>query len=232
MKRNHALTLVVAVCLSVAAPVRAQMGMNLFKKPNIADIFKPVVGKGGVYETQRSDKKEDPARIMEMTIVGKDTVDGQEAFWFEVAHDDEKKGQPSYAKMLVTRDFQFHKMVFQQPGQQAMEMPFHPGANDKAKQHREEELEKWHQVGTETITVPAGTFSCVHWQKDDGKGDVWVSDKVSPFGMVKMVNEHETMTLTKIISDAKDHITGPVKTFDPEAMKRQMMEQYQQKPKQ
>jgi hypothetical protein len=111
-------------------------------------------------------------------------------------------------------------------------MPFHPEANDKTKQHRDEELEKWHQVGTETITVPAGTFSCAHWQKDEGKGDVWVSDKVSPFGMVKMVNEHETMTLTKVITDAKDHITGPVKTFDPEAMKRQMMEQYQQKPKQ
>jgi len=227
MKRNHALTLVVAVCLSVAAPARAQMGMNLFKKPNITDIFKPVVGKGGVYETQRVDKKDDPARTMEMTIVAKETVDGQDAFWFEVAHNDEKKGQPSYAKMLVTRDFQFHKMVFQQPGQQSMEMPFHPGASDKAKQHREEELEKWHQIGTETITVPAGTFSCAHWQKDDGKGDVWVSDKISPFGMVKMVNERETMTLTKVISDAKDHITGPVKTFDPQAMRQQMMDKYQ-----
>jgi len=231
MRRNHALSLVVVVCLSVAAPVHAQMGMNLFKKPNITDIFKPVVGKGGVYETQHLDKDQ-PARTMEMTIVGKDTVDGQDAFWFEVSREDEKKHQPVYTKMLVTRDFQFHKMVFQQPGQQAMEMPFHPETNDKSKQHRDEELEKWHQVGTESITVPAGTFSCAHWQKDDGKGDVWVSDKVSPFGMVKMVNEHETMTLTKVITDAKDHITGPVKTFDPEAMKRQMMEQYQQKPKQ
>ena len=232
MKRSQVLGLVVVVCLSVAAPMRAQLGMNLFKKPNITDIFKPVVGKGGVYVTQRTDKKDDPAHTMEMSIVGKDTVDGQDAFWFEVARDDARTGQPGYAKMLVTQDFQFHKMVFQQPGQQAMEMPFNANMNDKSKQHRDEEIEKWHQVGTETITVPAGTFSCAHWQKDDGKGDVWVSDKVSPFGMVKSVSEHETMTLTKIISDAKDHITGPVKTFDPQALRQQMMDKYQnpQKP--
>jgi hypothetical protein len=32
----------------------------------------------------------------------------------------------------------------------------------------------------------------------------------------------------KLISDAQDHISGPVKTFDPEELKRQMMEKMQQ----
>jgi hypothetical protein len=228
MKWNRTLWVAVACCC-VAAPVSAQMGMNLFKKPNITDIFKPIVGKGAVYETQRKDKDSGGPRTMEMAIVGKETVDGQEGFWFEVAHDDEKKGQPSYAKILVTRDFQSHKIVFQQPGQQAMEMPFNMNS-EKGRKSREEEIEKWHQVGSETIAVPAGTFSCTHWQREDGKGDVWVSDKVSPFGMVKSVTEHDTMTLTKIITDAKDHITGPVKQFDPQALKQQMMEKYQKKP--
>jgi hypothetical protein len=36
------------------------------------------------------------------------------------------------------------------------------------------------------------------------------------------------MVLVKIITDATDHITGPVKTFDPEEMKRQMMQRMQQ----
>jgi hypothetical protein len=227
MMRKQLLWLAIAIFLCVAASTRAQMGMNLFTKPNIEDIFKPVVGRGGVYEMQNASKKDEAPRTMEMSIVAKDTFEGQDAFWFEVSRNDDKTGQPSYAKMLVTRDFQCHKMVFQRPGQQAMEMPFNPSANDKSKQHRNEELEKWHQVGTESITVPAGTFSCAHWQKDDGKGDVWVSDKVSPFGMVKMVGERETMTLTKVISDAKDHITGPVKVFDPQAMRQQMMDKYQ-----
>jgi len=46
---------------------------------------------------------------------------------------------------------------------------------DAAKSHRDtmdKDLEKWHTVGAESITVPAGTFSCEHWTKDEGKGDV------------------------------------------------------------
>ena len=231
MKRLHGVWFVLAASLCAGPAAQAQMGMNFFKKPNITDIFRPVVGKGGVYEMQNTEKGDAP-RSMEMAVVAKETFEGQDAFWFEVVQNDSRKGQPSYAKILVTRDFQFHKMVLQQPGQQAMEIPFNLNVNDKAKQRRNEELEKWHQAGTETIAVPAGTFSCVHWQKDEGKGDVWVSDKVSPFGMVKMVSEHETMTLTKVISDAKDHITGPVRVFDPQAMRQQMMDKYQKQPNQ
>lgn len=226
--RNRAFWLAVAVCLCVAAPVPAQMGMNLFKKPNITDIFKPVVGKGAVYETVRKDKQGEAPRQMEMAIVGKDSVEGQEGYWFEMVMA-EKSGQ-MYGKILVTRDFQTKKIVFQQAGQQAMEMPINH--SEKSKELRDDDLAKWHQVGTETITVPAGTFNCAHWQKDDGKSDVWTSDKVSPFGMVKMVDERQTMTLTKIITDAKDHITGPVMQFDPQAFRQQMMDKYQKKPNQ
>jgi hypothetical protein len=50
-------------------------------------------------------------------------------------------------------------MVFVKPGSpQPMEMDM-----NNAKAHHgdmEKEVEKWHSVGTETITVPAGTFSC------------------------------------------------------------------------
>jgi hypothetical protein len=46
--------------------------------------------------------------------------------------------------------------------------------------------------------------------------------------MVKYISSGETMVLVKVIADAKDHITGPVKIFDPGEMKRQMMEKMQQ----
>jgi len=36
------------------------------------------------------------------------------------------------------------------------------------------------------------------------------------------------MVLVKVITDAQDHITGPVTTYDPDQMKRQMMEKMQQ----
>jgi hypothetical protein len=216
------------LCSSSAA--RAQMmGLNPFKKPNIADIFKPVVGNGAVYETQRTDQQGAPKQPLEMTVVGKESFEGREAYWLEFAHADAKSGSMGYAKMLMTKDdFQSHRMIVQQPGQPAMELSLHANMNEKTQKHKEEEMEKWHLAGSESITVPAGTFSCQHWKKDEGVGEVWVSDKVSPFGMVKSISSGETMVLVKIITDAKDHITGPVMKFDPEQMKRQMMEKMQQ----
>jgi len=231
MKRMQWKWLAAAACLCWAATTSAQMGMDLFKRPNITDVFKPVVGSGGGYETQRTDQQNSPKRVMEMTIVGKEMVDGKDGYWMEIGHVDEGSSTMAYAKVLVTKeDFQFHKIVFQQPGKPAMEMPAH--SSDNARKRREDELEKWHLVGSESVTVPAGTFSCQHWKKDQGTEDVWISDKVSVFGLIKSVSSSETMVLTRVITDAKDHITGPVQQFDPQAMRQLMMEKMQQQKQQ
>ena len=229
MKR---ILILAAVCLFVLTTAGAQMGSNWFNKPAIAEVINPVVGKGGQYQTTRPGQEHATTELQEITIVGKESVDGKEGFWMEISHWDKNQSEMTYAKMLFTKeDFQFHRTVIQQPGQQAMEMPFH--ASEKAKSRVHEEIEKWSAVGTETITVPAGTFSCKHWKKEKGSGEsgdseIWTSDKVSPFGMVKEVTPGRTMVLLKVITDAQDHITGPVKTFDPAEMKRQMMERMQQ----
>ena len=222
MKRMQVVLLVAAGCLGLATSVCAQLGMNMFKKPNIADIFKPVVGSGGLYEQQKTNS----TNQFEMTVVGKEMVDGEQGFWMEFGTQDHKTGQMVYGKTLVTNDFKFKKMVVQIPGQGAMEMPYNP--SEKSSSRMNEEMEKWHQAGTETITVPAGTFSCVHWKKDTGDGDVWASDKVTPIGMVKSVSKGDTMVLVKLITGATDHITGPVTKFDPQMMRQQMMQQMQQ----
>ena len=75
-------------------------------------------------------------------------------------------------------------------------------------------------VGTESVTVPAGTFSCQHYRAKDGSSDVWISEKVAPWGLVKMQGKNNSMVLTKVITDAKDHITGTLKKFDPMQMMR------------
>ncbi len=223
MKRQHMAVIAAIFCVAFAGATRAQMGMDFFKKPGIADFFKPVVGHGVVYEEQHDGKK----RITELTIVGKEIVDGKEGYWMESGMEDAKAGGIVYGKVLVTADdFQFHRSVSQMPGQQPVEFTF-PKENRKLKSNND--LDKWHKVGTETITVPAGTFSCDHWSKDDGKNDVWLSSKVSPFGLVKEVSSGgRTSVLVKVIMDAKDHITGTPKKFDPEEIKRQMMEKMQQ----
>ena len=63
-------------------------------------------------------------------------------------------------------------------------------------------------LGTESVTTPAGTFSCQHWRSKKDASEYWISDKVSPWQLVKMKSPDETMTLVKIITDAKSKITG------------------------
>ena len=218
MKRTAVVLLAAVACAAGASQVRGQFGFSAIKRPNIANIFHPVVGAGTTYEETKTDGRKS---TMEMSIVGSEMVGEQQGYWMEVGHADSSAEQVTYGKMLVTpADFAFHKMIFVMPGStQPMEMRV-----DGAKSHRDnldKKLEKWHSVGNESITVPAGTFSCEHWTKDEGKGDVWVSAKVSPMGMVKMVDENETMVLTRLISDAKSHITGTPVKFDPQTFRQQ-----------
>jgi len=161
-----------------------------------------------------------------MSVVDSEMVGTQKGYWMEVGHSegsDEKK----YAKLLVTPDdFVFHKMVMVMPGSpQPILMDMDERRGDKQRNELKDNLDKWHQVGSETITVPAGTFSCEHWTKDDGKGDVWVSSKVSPLALVKSVEDGRTMVLKQLITGAKTHITGTPVKFDPQMMMRQRQTQ-------
>jgi hypothetical protein len=192
-----ALSLVV-VSFSLPSSVRAQMGMDMFKKPSFTKVFNPVVGKGAEYQTIKTDSKTTP-QTTQMFIVG---------------------------KMLFTKDdFQFRRMVIQVPGQGAMEMPFNPAQGTK--QSLQDTMSEWHSIGTESVTVPAGTFSCEHWKNDKNNSEVWTNDKVTPFGMVKEMSPNNTMVLTKVLMDTPDQITGPVQKFNPQMM----MQQRQQQPK-
>jgi hypothetical protein len=225
MKRCCLGLAVLVICLFVASSASAQMGMDLFKKPDIAKAFNPVVGKGAQYLNTTDAKGTAKTRTMEMYIVAKESVEGKDGYWMEFVMTDEKN-QSSVGKALFTKDdFQFHRMIIQAPGQGAMEMPFNPSAARKEKM--EDTMNEWHSVGSESITVPAGTFSCEHWRNEKRNSDIWTSDKVTPFGMVKEVNPNGGMVLTKVITDAQERITGPVTKFDMQQMMQQMQQQHQ-----
>jgi hypothetical protein len=218
-----ALSLVV-VSFSLPSSVRAQMGMDMFKKPAFTKVFNPVVGKGAEYQTIKTDSKTTP-QTTQMFIVGKESVDGKDGYWMEIVTTTEKGGN-FVGKMLFTKDdFQFRRMVIQVPGQGAMEMPFNPAQGTK--QSLQDTMSEWHSIGTESVTVPAGTFSCEHWKNDKNNSEVWTNDKVTPFGMVKEMSPNNTMVLTKVLMDTPDQITGPVQKFNPQMM----MQQRQQQPK-
>jgi hypothetical protein len=226
MKRNILALEAITLPLSMAPCAPAQMGMDIFKKPTIAKAFHPVIGKGAAYESTSKESSGPKTRVMEISIVGKENVDGKETFWMEFATTDDKGQQLPGKTLMSLDDFQVHKMIIQMPGGPALEMPFNPAAAHREK--IQENTEDWHSVGSETVTVPAGTFDCEHWRNDKAKSDAWTTDKVTPFGMVKPVAGNHTMVLTKILTDVPDRITGPVQKFDPAAMMQQMQQQHQQ----
>jgi hypothetical protein len=226
MKRSwYVLAMLAAISLAAASSSQAQMGMDLFKRPSIMKVFHPVVGKGAVYLDTDKDGK--TSRTTEIAVVGKDSFEGKESFWMQFVSTD-PQGKTFIGKSLITPgDFQFHRMIIQPPGQQAMEMS--PKINIGRKEKIEENAADWHTVGTESVTVPAGTFSCEHWRNDKTHAEIWTSDKITPFGMVKEVSGNgDTQVLSKILDNAIDRITGPVKQFDMQ----QMMQQMQQHPQQ
>jgi len=108
-------------------------------------------------------------------------------------------------------------MIMQMPGRPPMEMPTQMMHQDHAPQAADVRT-GGEDLGSETITVPAGTFTCQHYKTKSG-GEVWVSQKVSPYGLVKSKSNDTSMELTKVITGATDQITGTPQPFTPEGMR-------------
>jgi hypothetical protein len=219
--------LVMLATLALAMPLAAQMFGP--RTPTLSGIWHPVVGTGAAYEITKDGKKNE----MEILIVGKEDVDAKPAFWLEMAMTDQRTSQPVYVKSLMSvseNTITSTRMVFQMSGQDPMEMDMNTNPMGRGmKQTTPVTIaDKAEIVGTDTVTVPAGTFSCTHYRMKDGTGDAWVSDKVSPWCLVKSQDKDTSVVLAKVITDAKDHITGTPKKFDPMQMMRGMGQQGQE----
>jgi len=223
MKTFRVLFLAVLASSSLAQGTLAQMGSRggMMSPPSVQGVWSPIVGTGAAYEIQNKGQKQ----TMEMTIVGKEAVNGKDAYWLEYGIADPKSGGTMYMKMLMGQSESSvitERMIMQVPGQpQPIEMSMQFQASPMKKDQQADIRQKAELVGTETVTVPAGTFSCEHYKVRDGSGDVWVNAKVSPWGLVKFTGKDSTMVLLKTITDAKDHITGTPMKFDPMQMMRQ-----------
>ena len=225
MKRLVGILLLVlfGACHSVHAQMG--MGMDAFRRPmTFTKVFHPVVGKGAEYQMMRTGAN-DRVSKMQLGIVGKDSAGGQDAYWMQMVMSE--NNQEIVSKVLISNsDFQPSRFIMQWPGRPAMEMPVAMNATNRDKINSS--LQDWHSAGTESITVPAGTFSCEHWKNDKTGEEVWTSDKVSPFGMVKQAGKDNSMILLKVLDDYSDRITGPVQKFDPQLMMQQQMQRRQQ----
>jgi len=217
--KKSVLVLAAVVCsVAVAFPVAAQMGMG---GPSMKGVWSPVVGSGAAYlmENKREGKRE-----MEIAIVGAETSEGKLGHWMEMAFKDREEGLVVVRHLLALdgKDMRILRMIFQQGDDQPMEMSMQMMGmmGQKPKPQKADIREDAERVGTESVTTPAGTFSCEHWRARDKSAEFWFTDKVSPWGLVKMVSKHETLTLVRVITGAKTKIRGTPRKFDPAEMMR------------
>jgi hypothetical protein len=223
MKKLAGGLLVVALVLA-AAPMLGQRGMGMggMMPPSFNGIWNPIVGAGSAYEmtTKDSDKQ-----MMQISIVKKETVDGKEGFWLEFLINSKDGQQVAMQEFMVKDGEQVTvvKMVVQPPGQQPMEismqmmgmMAGRGGGMTPPSKAAADARSNAERVGNESVTTPAGTFDCEHFKQKDGSGEFWVSPKVYPWAIVKATGQFGNMTLVKVITDAKSHITGtPMKMED------------------
>jgi len=201
----------------------AQMGMRM-RGPSTRGVWAPVVGSGAVYQTenQREGKRE-----MEMTIVGAETSEGKPGHWLEMSFKGPDGGQMVMRQLMAlnNKQMQVLRMVFQQGEDEPLEMSMEMmGMMGQMGQQRKPETadirEEAERVGVESVTVPGGTFECEHWRSKDKSQDFWISNKVAPLGIVKMISKDESMTLLRVVTNAKTKIRGTPRKFDPAEMMR------------
>lgn len=190
--------------LFFAGAAHAQMG----RAPQFSGVWNPVVGAGAAYSVTSQGKTSE----MEMAVVGKETVDGKDGYWFEMTMQDQREKGTFVMKYLYVLDgaqTRVVRMVMQAPGQPPMEMPTSMMGRMGAPATQAADVRTLSQdLGGESVTTPAGTFACEHFRSKDGSGDVWVAKDLPPYGLVKSQGHDYTMTLIRVITNAKDKITG------------------------
>lgn len=212
------ISMLLVLALAVAACAWAQRGGRggggmMGSLPKMPGLSNPVVGSGAEYQMTSKGKDMDVA----WAIVGKEDVKGNPGFWIESRMQSAEMGGETVSKMLMVTtgpEAGIKRMIMQQPGQPPMEMSGMMMGLMKGGQPQPSsssgKAEYGELVGTETVTVPAGTFVCQHYRKQEKGGtiDYWVSDQVTPYAMAKMTGPDMTMVLKKTLANETSHIKG------------------------
>jgi len=155
-------------------------------------------------------KGEQPSK-MKIAIVGKEG----DAYWYETVMETKQEGR-MISKMLVSGNPEDQKsikrMIVKMGDEPAMEMPVQMMQGSKDQGQRGKTIDK----GTESIKVPAGTFTAQHMQYQDGETvvDTWVHKDISPYGMVKSQSKEFEMVLLGYGTSAKTLITETPQKFE------------------
>jgi len=176
--------------------------------PKFYSDFKPVVG--GWSEYQMTEKGGSTSK-MKIAIVGKEG----DAYWYETIIETKREGR-TISKMLVSGNPEDQKnikrMIVKMGDDPAMEMPLQmmQGSEDQG------EKGKTTDKGTESIKVPAGTFTARHiqYQYEELIEDTWIHKDISPYGVVKSKSKDFEMVLLGYGTGAKTQITEKPQKFE------------------
>ena len=213
MKTATQLLLTGLIMIAFANFSTAQMGMGM-RPPSVAGVFNPTVGSGASYNIVSKNGRD---MALDIAVVDKESG----GYWIEMTMTESQNPNssqtsgmmngPNYMKELVVRqgdDLVVQKVIMQMQGRPPMDMSSMPRAM-QSQESKADIRAHAQKMGTESITTSAGTFSCEHWRDTKKGDDYWLSDKVTPFQLVKMSGANtNTVVLAKIITDAKTHITG------------------------
>jgi hypothetical protein len=205
MKLASRRLLIVFITIGFARLGAAQMGMGM-RPPDVAGVFNPTVGSGASYEMTKTNGEK---ITFDMSVVDKNASGG---YWIEYGMQVPQMKGFVYSKLLAARqadDVIIQRMIVQMPGHPPIDMSSMMSMKGMQDQKSKADFRADAQnMGTESVTTPAGTFSCQHWHSTKDGTDVWISDKVSPWKLVKMTGTNNNMILVRVITDAKTHITG------------------------
>lgn len=156
---------------------------------------------------------------MRFAVVGRE---GQ-AWWIEMEISDARVGAVA-TKMLVetgagTRDERLKRIIVQPEGQLPLELPVKSAGSHVPP--LEEGGGPGALVGTETLSLRAGTFSTQHFRRGSGEGahDVWLSDGVALWGLARYRSPRVTLSLVAQGRGAVSRIEGEPIPFDPDQLR-------------
>ena len=211
MRNSKTLSLTLAAILGVAVAAWAQMGRRgmMPQGPPMVGALQATVGAGSQYQLTTD---QGPISFT-MVVVGKESVDGANGTWMEQRFEGGRSpGEMVMKQLLVMQNGKadIKRMIMQPPGRPPMELPLGMMPQGGPQGSVPKDTDPGQKIGTESVTVPAGTFDCDHYQKQTERGtyDYWISMKVSPYPIVKATGPKTNMVLQKVLSGETSHIHG------------------------
>jgi hypothetical protein len=187
------MALVLPIILVLASSARGQGVISEIFAGNLVD---PQVGVYAWYKLE--DATTSRAFLLRQAIVGEERVRFKKGWWIEMELVPEI-GFPSVYKMLLTgpanKAKNIHRVIVKEDGGLLQEIKIE-SANDSESAIQNAQK---NSLGLEQVETEAGIIDAEHFvvETPEGKTEVWISEKVRPMGIVKMISPDGTLTLTR-----------------------------------